>query len=61
MNPGGQPKSSDYRAMTPFLNPLNSQEYALRKAKIEEAKRKLVEMKLQNELEEAVRQGREAE
>lgn len=61
MNNGGQPSSSDYRAMAPFVNPLNSQEYALRKAKIEEAKRKLVEVELQNELEEAVRQGREAE
>lgn len=61
MNNGGQPNSSDFRAMAPFINPLNGQEYALRKAKIEEAKRKLVEMELQNELQEAVRQGREAE
>lgn len=61
MNNGGQPNSSDHRAMAPFVNPLISQEYALRKAKIEEVKRKLVEMELQNELEEAVRQGREAE
>lgn len=60
MNNGGQPNLSDHRAMAPFVNHL-SQEYALRKAKIEEAKRKLVEMELQNELEEAVRQGREAE
>lgn len=61
MNPGGQPKSTDYRAMTPFINPLNSQEYAVRRAKIEEAKRKLAEMELQMELEETIRQGREAE
>ncbi|KAG1815714.1 uncharacterized protein BJ212DRAFT_238250 [Suillus subaureus] len=60
MNNGGQSNSSsDYRAMAPFVNPQDS--YASRKAKIEEAKRKLVEMELQNDLEEAVRQGREAE
>jgi hypothetical protein len=47
--------------MTPFINPLNSQEYAVRRAKIEEAKRKLAEMELQMELEETIRQGREAE
>ncbi|KAG1868205.1 hypothetical protein C8R48DRAFT_132703 [Suillus tomentosus] len=62
MNNGSQSNSSDYRAMAPFVNnPFNSQEYASRKAKIEEAKRKLVEMELQNELEEIARQGREAE
>jgi hypothetical protein len=60
MNNGSQPNSSsDYRAMAPFVNPQDS--YASRKAKIEEAKRKIVELELQNELEEAVRQGREAE
>lgn len=61
MNNGSQSNSSDYRSMAPFVNPFNSQEYASRKAKIEEAKRKLVEMELQNELEEVARQGREAE
>lgn len=61
MNNGSQSNSSDYRAMAPFVNPFNSQEYASRKAKIEEAKRKLIEMELQNELEEIARQGREAE
>lgn len=60
MNNSGQPNSgSDYRAMAPFVNPQDL--YASRKAKIEEAKQKLIEMELQNELEEAVRQGREAE
>ncbi|KAG1752480.1 uncharacterized protein EDB91DRAFT_519256 [Suillus paluster] len=62
MNNGNQLNSSDTHAMAPFVNPLTSEEeYALRKAKIEEARQKLYQMELDNELQETIRKGREAE
>jgi len=54
---GGQPS----RSMAPFSNQMTREEYLLRKAKIDEAREKLAQMELEIELQEAARQGREAE
>jgi hypothetical protein len=62
MDNGGRPSSNDFSAMGTFTgNPLTREEYLLRKAKIDEAREKLVQMELETELQEIMRQGREAE
>jgi hypothetical protein len=54
---GGQPS----RSMASFSNQMTREEYLLHKAKIDEARERLAQMELEIELQEAARQGREAE
>lgn len=58
----GQPNSNDFRAIaTSINNSLTREEYLLRKAKIDDAREKLAQLELEIELQETMRQGREAE